>query len=99
MICCGYCSDFGKVWVLVRASIPDLDNIYIWHCFPPTKNLNKNLAFSMSEAALQYFPESCLVFFNFIILFYVGSGSKSGSGTGTIIHSGSGPAKAKSYGS
>jgi hypothetical protein len=56
------------------------------------KKIAQNLAFSVfkiSEAA--YFPESWHLifdFFDFFILFYVGSGSKSGSGT--VMHSGSG---------
>jgi hypothetical protein len=44
----------------------------------------------MSEAALQYFPESWPLFFDFFIPFPGGSGSKSGSGTetgvGTVMH-------------
>jgi hypothetical protein len=74
MIFCGYCSDFGKVWVPARAPISDLDNIYIWHSFPPTKSLYKNHAFSMSAAALQYFPESCphiLNFFYFLKFYFM----------------------------
>jgi hypothetical protein len=54
----------------------------------------------MSEAA--YFPESWPLIFDFLtffIRFYVGSGSKYGTGTESVVHSGSGSAKAKSYGS
>jgi hypothetical protein len=56
----------------------------------------------MSEEVL--FPRklaSLFLFFDFLIPFYVGSGSKSDSGTGTVMYSGSGSdsAKAKSYGS
>jgi hypothetical protein len=59
----------------------------------------QNLAFSMSEAAL--FPSKLTSHFylNFFITFYVGFGSKSGSLTGTLSLSGSGSAKATSYGS
>ncbi len=92
MQCCGtvmICSDVGKVLV----PVPESDNMK--HSFPTSKNSYKFLPFECQNQ--HFFPESLLIFFDFVTFW---SRSKSGSGTGSgtriIMHSGS--AKAKSYG-
>jgi hypothetical protein len=66
--------------------------------FSNNKKFVQYLAFSTSEAAL--FPRKFASnFFIFFIPFYVGSGSQSGLAIRTVMHSGSGSAKSKSYGS
>ncbi len=62
--------------------------------FSKNEKIAQNLAFSVSEAA--YFPESWPPISDFFVLFFITF--YVGSGTGTVMHSGSGSAKAKSYG-
>jgi len=89
---------------LVSVPVPVLDPDLFSLFKKKKKNPIRNLAFSKLEAAL--FPRklaSNFEFFDFVVPFYVESGSKSGSKTGngtrTGMHYGSGSSYAKSYGS
>jgi hypothetical protein len=93
MICCDSGSHFGKVFI----SVPDPEIILQ---FSKNKKISQNLAFLISEAT--YFPKRWPLifdFFFFFIPFMLGCWPGSKSGSGTVMHSGSGSAKAKSYGS
>jgi hypothetical protein len=80
-----------RLW---KELLPVPDNI---EQFSKNKKLRKILPFKVRSSLFPRKSVSHFWFFDFLIMYFVGS--ESIFGAGTVVHSGSGPAKAKSYGS